>query len=314
MNFAAIDFETAGDARDSACAVGVCRVEDGRVVFTDAALIRPPTGGAVKFSEIHGLTWADLKGQPPFGEVWPKFAPLIAGCTRLVAHNAPFDRSVMEACCKAAGIPAPALPWVCTLAMARKRWPKPLGNKLPEVCERLGVALDRHHHAGADAEVCARVLLALEAADAGTDGPSQRAGAADGRGRAADPGIPGAAEGAGGQVRVPRLDGLPHPGGEPAGGPLAARVRDLAAPAGQRWLAAADRLIADAAAGGWLPDLLGYVEAWAAGRAVVGAGSDPCRVCGKPTRCRTSSTCVSCVEAEDRGAGSPAPPLVGAKS
>lgn len=164
--FAALDFETADDQRDSACAVGVARVEGGRVVYADAALIRPPRS-RVKFTEIHGLRWEDLRDQPPFVEVWKRFAPLLDGCTRIAAHNAPFDRSVLEACCRAANIPPPTLPWVCTLKLARARWPKPASNRLPAVCERLGVVLEKHHHAGADAEACARVLIALESLEAG---------------------------------------------------------------------------------------------------------------------------------------------------
>jgi DNA polymerase III subunit epsilon len=42
LDFAAIDFETADYERDSACAVGIVRVADGRVVRRVYHLIRPP--------------------------------------------------------------------------------------------------------------------------------------------------------------------------------------------------------------------------------------------------------------------------------
>ena len=51
--FAAIDFETANNARDSACAVGVVIVEGGRIVDRLHALIRPPSRQFL-FTPIHG--------------------------------------------------------------------------------------------------------------------------------------------------------------------------------------------------------------------------------------------------------------------
>lgn len=159
--FVAIDFETADDGRDSACAVGLARVEGARVVHREAHLIRPPRD-VMKFTFVHGLTWEMVKDAPPFQDVWQRVAPVLDGAAFLAAHNAPFDRSVLAACCTAAGLPVPGTPWVCTCELARVRWPKPAKNTLPDVCGRLGVVLGKHHEAGADAEACARVLVALE--------------------------------------------------------------------------------------------------------------------------------------------------------
>lgn len=163
--FAAIDFETADDGRDSACAVAVVRVEGARIVRRESTLIRPPRcqdGGAMKFTYVHGLRFEDVKDAPPFAEAWAKVLPAVEGCARLVAHNAPFDRSVLAACLAAAKLPPATLPWTCTLALATAQWQKPLRNRLPDVCERLGIAFTNHHDAAADAEGCARVLMAME--------------------------------------------------------------------------------------------------------------------------------------------------------
>lgn len=161
--FVAIDFETADLSRDSACAVGVCRVEGGRVVYRDSALIRPPREQFHwRCVEVHGLRWADVKAAPPFGDVWRRLVePVLAGARRVVAHNAPFDRAVMVGCCEAARVPVPVVPWTCTLKLSKGRWPKPHANSLADVCGRLGIPL-RHHDAGSDAEACARVLIYLE--------------------------------------------------------------------------------------------------------------------------------------------------------
>src|SRR6187402_382680 len=87
--FAAIDFETADHGPDSACAVGVVRVEDMRVVARETVLIRPPRPH-ILFSFIHGITWAMVKDEAPFRDAWTKVAPLLDGVNYLAAHNAPF--------------------------------------------------------------------------------------------------------------------------------------------------------------------------------------------------------------------------------
>jgi DNA polymerase-3 subunit epsilon len=159
--FVAIDFETADHGSDSACAVGVVRVEDHRIVHREAVLIRPPRSQMV-FTFIHGITWAMVESAPTFAEVWSRLASVLDGASSLVAHNASFDRRVLEACCGAAGLPVPKLPFYCTVQIARKRWGLH-PNDLPTVCRRLGIGLI-HHDPGSDAEACARIVIAAAGA------------------------------------------------------------------------------------------------------------------------------------------------------
>ena len=160
--FVAIDFETADWYADSACAVGLVRVENLKVVAKEVVLIRPPRS-RIQFTSIHGITWAMVRQAPAFAEIWPRLAPMLDGASALVAHNAPFDRKVLHTCCTVAGIPIPALPFVCTVQIARKKWNQ-RPNNLPAVCARLGIGL-KHHDAGSDAEACARILIAAYAQD-----------------------------------------------------------------------------------------------------------------------------------------------------
>jgi DNA polymerase-3 subunit epsilon len=159
--FVAIDFETADHGPDSACAVGLVRVEEMRVVHKEVVLIRPPRPRIV-FSYIHGITWAKVADAPVFADVWPRLVPLLDGAAALAAHNAPFDRRVLSACCAAAGRAVPEVPWVCTVQVARRTW-RLAPNDLPSVCRRLGIGLI-HHDPGSDAEACARIVLAASGA------------------------------------------------------------------------------------------------------------------------------------------------------
>jgi DNA polymerase-3 subunit epsilon len=156
-DFVAIDFETATDSRDSACAVGLVRVAGGRIVKSAAYLVRPPTRD-FRFTFIHGLTWADVAGARDFGALWPTLAAFVDGAEFLVAHNAAFDRSVLAACCARYGVKAPALPFRCTVQAARETW-NIYPTKLSDVCRALGIGLN-HHEALSDAMACAQIMIA----------------------------------------------------------------------------------------------------------------------------------------------------------
>jgi DNA polymerase-3 subunit epsilon len=155
--FVALDFETADRFRDSACAVGLVRVEGDRITARVHELIRPPRR-AFEFTGVHGITWSDVAGKPGFAEVWRRVLPLLEGAEFIAAHNASFDRSVLGACCALTGLAPPPHPFECTVKLARARWQiRP--TTLPDVCSRLGLAL-RHHDALSDAEACASIVLA----------------------------------------------------------------------------------------------------------------------------------------------------------
>ena len=155
--FVAIDFETADPLPDSACAVALVRVEGGEIRDRFQSLIQPPRP-EVHFTHIHGLRWEDLADQPTFAAIWPAMRDFLEGAAFLAAHNARFDQGVLEACCRAAGVEPPGIPFVCTVRLARATWGL-FPTRLPDVCRFLGIPL-RHHQALSDAEACARIVLA----------------------------------------------------------------------------------------------------------------------------------------------------------
>ncbi len=157
MKFLAIDFETANHHRYSACSVGLVRVEDGLVVQKSMFFIRPPEKW-FRFTHIHGLTWQDVKDAPSFHELWPDIKPLFHGVDFLVAHNAPFDRSVLLKTCEYYGIRSPEVDFMCTVQLSRRL----LGiypTKLTDVCTALDIRIDSHHEALSDAMACANIML-----------------------------------------------------------------------------------------------------------------------------------------------------------
>ncbi|BDA85575.1 hypothetical protein Sa4125_31170 [Aureimonas sp. SA4125] len=166
MTIIAIDFETATSRRDSACAIGLAWIEAGEVTRREYRLIRPRE---LRFDpgnvRVHSITERDVRDQPTFPAVFREFVGAIDGAL-VLAHNASFDLSVLNACLQSYGLPRPALETSCTLALARRIWPAEPNHKLSSLANRFGLRF-QHHHAGEDAYACAHIALeAVRAAKA----------------------------------------------------------------------------------------------------------------------------------------------------
>jgi DNA polymerase-3 subunit epsilon len=159
--FVAIDFETADHGADSACAIGMVRVEHGRIIRRIRQFFRPPRD-LMMFTHIHGITLDYVEEKPTFAQAWPVLNEVLEGSDFLAAHNAGFDRSVLHACCASAGITAPTLPWVCSVRQARRVLGIRPAN-LANVARVMGIKLN-HHDALSDAEACARIVMATRRA------------------------------------------------------------------------------------------------------------------------------------------------------
>jgi len=160
--FSAIDFETADYGRDSACSVAIIRVVDGQITNRWYRLIQPPRK-LFHFTYLHGISWNDVKNSPTFAQLWPAFEEQLIGVPYMVAHNAGFDKAVLNACCTGAGIKPPVVPFKCTVQMAREAWGL-YPTKLSNVCTHLKIPLI-HHQADSDAEACACIALAAMGVD-----------------------------------------------------------------------------------------------------------------------------------------------------
>jgi DNA polymerase-3 subunit epsilon len=157
--FLAIDFETANHSRNSACAIGIVRVENNEIVHKAVHLIRPPSREFM-FTAIHGITWNDVKSAPTFKEVWEEIKSFFEDVDFLAAHNAKFDASVLKACCLTHEIVPPAAKFTCTVAVARETW-NIYPTKLSDVCRQLKIKLN-HHEALSDAHACAQIIIAQQ--------------------------------------------------------------------------------------------------------------------------------------------------------
>lgn len=156
--FAAIDFEIAGKYGPSACALGISKFKDGKIIDEFYCLIKPPSP-KILFSNIHGLKWKDLKDAPSFPEIWVEAFNFLKDVPYLAAHNAPFDRNVLYSCCDYYDQVFPSQTFLCTLKGARKALKIDAYN-LATVSAYFGFELD-HHNAASDARNCGRILCKL---------------------------------------------------------------------------------------------------------------------------------------------------------
>lgn len=169
----AIDFETANEQRASACSIGLCRVEDGRIVWTAEHLIRPPELRFTPFTiAIHGIRPEDVADAPEFPDVWDALRPALEGAV-LLAHNASFDMGVLRAMLETYGLGVPDHGYLCTLVAARRAWPDLEKHKLNHLARHFGIELE-HHRAGSDARACAGIVLRAMA-DCGAADPAELA-------------------------------------------------------------------------------------------------------------------------------------------
>jgi DNA polymerase-3 subunit epsilon len=163
LNFTAIDFETANGSRASACALGMVKVRNGRIVERGSWLLRPTDGGGFwpRNVEVHGITEAMVAGAPTWAQVHPEIAAFIDDDV-VLAHNAIFDVGVFAKTSETAGIAVRSFTYGCSVKLAQKLLVLE-NHKLPTVHAALGFGAFQHHDGLADAEACANITIAIAA-------------------------------------------------------------------------------------------------------------------------------------------------------
>ncbi len=159
MDFVAIDFETANHNRSSACSIGIAVVKNSEITETQSYFIHPtPNYYSPINKQINHLSEKDTDSAPTFLELWEsKLKDLFVGHD-IVAHNAPFEKSVLNALSEVYGIDIPTDNIYCSLAISRS-YLDLVNYTLDNVCSSLGIRFCHHHDAKADAIGCAEIIL-----------------------------------------------------------------------------------------------------------------------------------------------------------
>ena len=147
-SFVAVDFETANSAK-MACQIGVTIVENGIIKGTAVDYIQPPENnyefGCIK---VHHISPEQTLNAPTFDVIWQNYKDLFENYP-IVAHNAPFDESVLRANLDYYGIPHNHIaPFICTYRIYQL--------SLDKLCWAFNLHDDAHHDAGFDSLRCAQ--------------------------------------------------------------------------------------------------------------------------------------------------------------
>jgi DNA polymerase-3 subunit epsilon len=125
-------------------------------------LIDPARDIPTDSTRIHGITAADLVGQPQFAAIADELLEFF-GADPLVAHNAPFDFGFLDAELRRSGRPPlDRSRMIDTLALAKTRFPG-MPNNLDALCRRFGIDLSARttHNALLDCRLLAEVYVEL---------------------------------------------------------------------------------------------------------------------------------------------------------
>jgi len=162
-----IDTETTGrdPAVDRVIEIGCVFFRDGEVTERVSWLINPECPIPKEASDVHGITDDQVKDSPRFSEIASEVLKTLGGAVP-VAYNAEFDRDFLLTEFGRVNLPEKRMPpalrkgveWLDPLVWARELQKEERSKSLGDVCERLGIALERAHRATDDAEAAVRVM------------------------------------------------------------------------------------------------------------------------------------------------------------
>jgi DNA polymerase-3 subunit epsilon len=161
-----LDTETTGFGKRAEI-VDIAVVDGGGQVLFES-LVRPTRRIPAEVIAIHGITNADVKDAPEWGDLYDELGEVLAG-RRIVVYNVTFDKQMVTQACEQYALTAPEADWEC--AMKRyagfhgswdpgKRWYR--FQKLERAVLTFG-AEPGGHRAAADALACRAVVLGMAA-------------------------------------------------------------------------------------------------------------------------------------------------------
>ncbi len=154
LNFTAIDFETANNLRNSICQVGICRVENDRIVYAESFLVQPPQNEYSHWNiKIHSISPDKTRDKPFFSEIWNEIKQYFEE-QLIIAHNIDFDLDCLYKRLEHYKLDFPIIKSECTYKMS--------GLNLIDLAESLNITVLSHHEALNDAIMCAKTYIKLK--------------------------------------------------------------------------------------------------------------------------------------------------------
>lgn len=157
MNIIIMDFETSGlvlpsiankEKQPRATEIGAIKTDGQTIGGQLSQLIYPDCDITEEITKITGITNAMLKGQPRFAEYLPQLKDFFHDSEMMIAHNAPFDRAILEYELHRAG--CTDFPWPTEIICTAQEYAIRFGYNphMKELYEKIiGEPLDQKHRA-----------------------------------------------------------------------------------------------------------------------------------------------------------------------
>ena len=159
-----LDFETTGlspGRGDRATEIGALVLQDGQPVDRFQSLMNAGIGIPAFVQSLTGITSQMVAAAPAAEKVMRDFAGFI-GDMPLVAHNASFDKSFLDAEFRRAGIRRRGR-FACSMRVARRVYPEARNHKLNTLARYMGLDWSgQHHRAMADVEMTTQLWCAMQ--------------------------------------------------------------------------------------------------------------------------------------------------------
>ena len=158
MNFISIDFETPNSKNNSICSLGLVIVKNNEITFCKNYLIDPEAPFSSYNTKIHGITRETVERCPTFPKVWDEIKRYFNHYP-VVAHNASFEKSVLEKTARNYNIKLPIITYYCTQKIAEYNFPELDRYSLEFLCNEFNVELKNHHCSIDDSLAAAKLML-----------------------------------------------------------------------------------------------------------------------------------------------------------
>ena len=160
--YTVFDLETTGlkGNRDEIIEVGAVKIKDGQLIDQFSTFVRPTGKIPAKITEITGIRDDMVATAPAIKKVLGEFLEFV-GDSILVAHNASFDHSFLQAALRKTGHKKRDYPLCDTLNLSRALFPQLKNHKLNTLCQHLGIKLENHHRAVDDAQATAGIFIKM---------------------------------------------------------------------------------------------------------------------------------------------------------
>ena len=162
-SFVVVDLETTGGSPvdDAITEIGAVRYEGLERVGSFASLVDPRRPIPRSIAHLTGISDLLVAGAPTLPEILPTFLEFARGAV-IVAHNASFDVSFLNAALLRLDYPTLPAPAVCTAKLARRLvWPDVPNVRLRTLAGYFRTRTTPIHRALADAEATGEVLQGL---------------------------------------------------------------------------------------------------------------------------------------------------------